>query len=93
VGNIFNLLFLQKFSDAGSFSCLCPERVKCYKQTCIALAIKKVRLFRSAKNAAARISTEMARTRKVFKGTSVGLAALDLYGQATCREEEHLAIL
>ena len=93
MGNKFNLLLLQNFRTRAALAAFVRKVKKCYKQTCIALAIKKVRLFRTARNAAARISMGMERTRKAFKGMNAELAASDLYGQVICQEGGHSAIL
>ena len=66
---------------------------KCYKQTYIALAIKKVRFCLGAKDAEHNISTEMAKTSRAYKGTNVGNVALDSFGQAIYQEEISLAAL
>ena len=54
---------------------------------------KKVHFCHRAKNATTRISTEMAKTKEAFKGTNAEIVFFVLCGQATCREEELLAIL
>jgi len=64
---------------------------KCYKQTCIALAIKKVRLCRSASDAANKIFTETVKTKKAFKGMNARNANYVLYGQAICKIKDFSA--
>ena len=88
-------LFLKKFLDGnkkGRLTACHPEEIKCYKQACIALAIKKVRFCQYAKDAVQKISTRTARISREFSGISARGAAFALYGQAICREEIILAI-
>ena len=62
------------------------RQIKCYKQLCIALAIKKVRFCRGAKGVEQKISTKMAKISKEFKDMNAEAADLGLSGLQTCQE-------
>jgi hypothetical protein len=67
---------------------LSSEVVIClYKQICIALAIKKVRFCRCAKDAEQKIFTKMAKIAKKNSSTNARNAALGLYGLLNCQKE------
>lgn len=67
------------------------KKKKCYKQTCIALAIKKVRFCQHAKDVEHKTSIEKAKTNKAYKDTNAETVVSDLYGPVIYQGETSLA--
>jgi|TARA_B100000315_G_C14450903_1_gene529067 hypothetical protein len=67
------------------------EVLKCYKQICIALAIKKVRLHRSANVAVQKIFIETVKTVKESNFTNARNVGFALFGVVTCQTDDSLA--